>query len=87
MEIRIDYLENYVDFNALDYKERISQIEERLKSEEVLYPEFKSEITPEELMNYTGRIFLQEEQYMTEKKFLMHTLQEGEEYCREQKLL
>ena len=46
-----DYLENYVDFNAPDYKEKIAQIEERLKGkEEVLYPDFKSDITPEELI-------------------------------------
>ena len=46
-----DYLENYVDFDASDYKEKIKEIEERLKSdEEVLYPEFKADITPEELI-------------------------------------
>jgi len=45
------YLENYIDINTDDYKEKITTIEERLKSkEEVLYPEFKSEITPEELI-------------------------------------
>ena len=46
-----NYFENYIDFNAPDYKEKVKELEERLKNvEEVLYPDFKSEITPEELI-------------------------------------
>ncbi len=46
-----EYLENYVDTNSLDYKKDIQKISERIqKNKEVLYPDFKSEISPEELI-------------------------------------
>jgi len=45
------YYENYVDTSELDYLEEIKAIEEKLKkSEESMYPKFKSEITPSELI-------------------------------------
>lgn len=47
-----DYLENYVDTNSLDYNKEIETIEKRTKeSGEEIYPQFKSEITPEELID------------------------------------
>ena len=46
-----DYLENYVNTSNLDYKKDFDAINERLKeSGEVIYPEFKSDISPEELI-------------------------------------
>lgn len=46
-----DYFENYVNTKELDYLEKIEKIKEEIKEKkEVLYPEFKSEITPEELI-------------------------------------
>ncbi len=46
-----EYLENYVDTNSLEYQKDIQKIEERIeKSKEVIYPDFKSEISPEELI-------------------------------------
>lgn len=46
-----DYFENYVNSKELDYLEQIEKIKGDIKTNgEVLYPEFKSEITPEELI-------------------------------------
>jgi len=46
-----NYLENYANIENPDYVEKCKVIEKRLKSEEeVLYPDFKSDITPEELI-------------------------------------
>lgn len=46
-----DYLENYVNTNDLDYNKSIQEIRQRLEEKgEVLYPDFKSEISPEELI-------------------------------------
>lgn len=46
-----EYLENYVDTKALDYKDEIQKILKRIeKNKEVIYPDFKSEISPEELI-------------------------------------
>lgn len=46
-----DYLENYVDTTNIDYRKSIDSINERIKeSGEVIYPEFKSDISPEELI-------------------------------------
>lgn len=46
-----DYFENYVDTKELDYDEKIEKLKESIVEKgEVLYPEFKSEITPEELI-------------------------------------
>ena len=46
-----DYLENYVDTKALDYHKEIEKIQERLKEKkETMYPDFKSDISPEELI-------------------------------------
>jgi len=46
-----DYLENYVDTKSLDYEKDIQKILERIsESGEVIYPDFKSEISPEELI-------------------------------------
>ena len=46
-----DYLENYVDTKEIDYADKMHEISKRLKeNEESLYPDFKSEITPLELM-------------------------------------
>lgn len=46
-----DYLENYVDTSNLDYAKDIEVINERIKeSGELIYPEFKSDISPEELI-------------------------------------
>jgi DNA gyrase subunit A len=45
------YLENYVDTKEIDYMDEINAIEEKIKeSEEKIYPKFKSEITPSELI-------------------------------------
>lgn len=45
------YLENYVDSNSLEYEKDIQKILDRVeKNKEVLYPDFKSEISPEELI-------------------------------------
>ena len=45
------YVENYVDLESPDYKEKVEKIGERLKeNEEEIYPDFKSDITPEELI-------------------------------------
>lgn len=46
-----EYLESYVDTQSPDYTKSIEEISERLeKNGEVLYPDFKSDITPEELI-------------------------------------
>ncbi|PKN02987.1 DNA gyrase subunit A [Candidatus Dojkabacteria bacterium HGW-Dojkabacteria-1] len=46
-----DYLENYVDTNDLDYQKSIDEIKSRIEEKgEVIYPDFKSEISPEELI-------------------------------------
>jgi DNA gyrase subunit A len=45
------YLENYVDTDELDYLDEIHAIETKIKeTEEAIYPKFKSEITPAELI-------------------------------------
>jgi len=45
------YFENYFNIKNTNYKERVEEIEKRLETdEEVLYPNFKSDITPEELI-------------------------------------
>ncbi len=45
------YLENYVDTKSLEYAIQIQEIVDRIeKSGEVIYPDFKSDITPEELI-------------------------------------
>jgi DNA gyrase subunit A len=45
------YLENYIDNNELNYSDAVKEIEKRLsENEEVIYPEFKSDISPEELI-------------------------------------
>ncbi len=45
------YVENYVDTKSLEYEKDIQKILDRMEeSGEVLYPDFKSEITPEELI-------------------------------------
>jgi len=47
-----DYLENYVDTKQLDYSKDIQKILDRVKeSGEVIYPDFKSDISPEELID------------------------------------
>jgi DNA gyrase subunit A len=46
-----DYLENYVDTKSLEYQKDIQKISDRVaESKEVIYPDFKSEISPEELI-------------------------------------
>ena len=46
-----DYLENYVDTNDLDYHNAIKELREKIVVENnVLYPEFKSDITPSDLI-------------------------------------
>jgi len=46
-----DYLENYVDTKSLEYQKDIQKILDRVaESKEVIYPDFKSEISPEELI-------------------------------------
>ncbi|KKP43190.1 MAG: gyrase subunit A, DNA gyrase subunit A protein [candidate division WS6 bacterium GW2011_GWC1_33_20] len=46
-----DYLENYVNTKDLEYQKAIDAIKERIStSGEVIYPDFKSEISPEELI-------------------------------------
>ncbi len=46
-----DYLESYVNTNDLEYSKAIEEIRSRLEEKgEVLYPDFKSEISPEELI-------------------------------------
>lgn len=46
-----NYLENYVDTKSLEYQKDIEKILERIsESGEVIYPDFKSEISPEELI-------------------------------------
>jgi DNA gyrase subunit A len=46
-----DYLENYVDTKDLDYSKAMDQIRDRIaQSKEVIYPDFKAEISPEELI-------------------------------------
>lgn len=46
-----DYFENYVDTKELNYDEKIEKLKADISEKgEVLYPEFKSEITPEELI-------------------------------------
>lgn len=47
-----EYLSNYVNQNDPKAQEVIEEIRKRLENGEVLYPEFKSEITPEELMEF-----------------------------------
>jgi DNA gyrase subunit A len=45
------YLENYVDTHEVDYMEDIKAIENKLKeTEESIYPDFKADITPAELI-------------------------------------
>jgi DNA gyrase subunit A len=45
------YLENYVDTKEVDYMDEIQSIEEKIKeTEESIYPNFKSDITPSELI-------------------------------------
>lgn len=46
----IEYLSNYVNKYDLNFDQKIEELRNRLNSGEHLYPEFKSEITPEELM-------------------------------------
>ena len=46
-----NYLENYVDTKSLDYNKEIEKILERIKeTKETIYPDFKSDISPEELI-------------------------------------
>lgn len=46
-----DYFENYIDTKELNYDEKIEKLKADISEKgEVLYPEFKSEITPEELI-------------------------------------
>lgn len=46
-----DYLENYVDTNDLDYHNAMKALKEKIATENnVLYPEFKSDITPSDLI-------------------------------------
>jgi len=46
-----NYLENYVDTKSLDYNTEIEKILERIKeTKETIYPDFKSDISPEELI-------------------------------------
>lgn len=46
-----DYLENYVNTNDLEYKAKIKALREKIASENnVLYPDFKSEISPLDLI-------------------------------------
>ena len=46
-----NYLENYVDTKSLDYSKEIEKIVERIKeTKETIYPDFKSDISPEELI-------------------------------------
>ena len=46
-----NYLENYVDTKSLDYNKEIEKIVERIKeTKETIYPDFKSDISPEELI-------------------------------------
>lgn len=46
-----NYLDNYVDTTQTDYSKDITDILDRIKeSGEVIYPDFKSEISPEELI-------------------------------------
>ncbi len=44
-----NYLENYVDTKSLDYNKEIEKIVERIKeTKETIYPDFKSDISPED---------------------------------------
>lgn len=46
-----DFLENYIDTNNPDYSKAISEIDTRIKEKgETIYPDFKSDISPEELI-------------------------------------
>jgi len=46
-----NYLENYINTNSLEYEKDIQKILDRIgESKEVIYPDFKSEISPEELI-------------------------------------
>jgi len=46
-----EYIENYINQNSLDYKEDVEKINKRLEEKkEVIYPDFKSKISPEELI-------------------------------------
>lgn len=46
-----DYLENYVDVKSPEFTQLTEEIIERIKeSKETIYPDFKSDITPEELI-------------------------------------
>ena len=46
-----NYIENYIDTNSLDYEKSISEITSRIEQKgEVIYPDFKSDISPEELI-------------------------------------
>lgn len=46
-----DFLENYINLNETDYQGAINQLREKISEEQnSLYPEFKSDITPEELV-------------------------------------
>lgn len=46
-----DYLENYIDKNELEYVKSIKELGEKIKTDgNVLYPDFKSDITPLDLI-------------------------------------
>lgn len=46
-----DYLENYIDKNNLEYQNAIIELREKIKGDgNVLYPDFKSDITPLDLI-------------------------------------
>lgn len=46
----VEYLSNYINKYDLNFAEKIEELRKRLKAGEHLYPEFKSDITPEELI-------------------------------------
>lgn len=47
----IDYLENYIERDEIDLEKKIKELRKQLKKEEhSLYPKFKSEITPSDLI-------------------------------------
>lgn len=46
----MDYLESYVDTSDINYQEKIEELKKRIEEENaVLYPDFKCEMTPEQL--------------------------------------
>ncbi|MCC7290044.1 DNA gyrase subunit A [bacterium] len=45
-----NYLDNYLHKEDTDYTQQFEALKQRLESGEVLYPEFKSELTPEDLI-------------------------------------